>query len=144
MPGGSIGEAHNFATRVRYADTDAMGIVYNAVYLVWFEVGRTEWLRALGMPYSEVEARGMSLPVVEASLRFLSGARYDDLVEIETRLREVRSRRIVFDYRICVGVRLLAEGSTTHVPVEIATGRTVRIPDWLNRALGVRAAVRAP
>ena len=144
MLSGSIGEVHTSTTRVRYADTDAMGIVYNAVYLVWFEVGRTEWLRARGMPYSEVETRGMSLPVVEATLRFLSGARYDELVEIGTRLREVRSRRIVFDYRIHVGDRLLVEGSTSHVPVEIATGRAARIPDWLRRALGFPACGQAP
>ncbi len=108
-----------------------MGMAYNSVYLVWFEMGRTEWLRNEGLPYREVEARGLILPVTEATLRFRAAARYDDLIEIETGLGEVRSRRIVFEYRIRDGERALAEGTTIHVPVEAATGRTIRIPDWL-------------
>jgi acyl-CoA thioester hydrolase len=108
-----------------------MGVVYNAVYLAWFEIGRTEWLRARGTPYKEIEASGISLPVTEAALRFRAGARYDDLVAIETELAEVRSRHVVFRYRILVEERLLAEGSTVHVPVDHGEGRSVRLPSWL-------------
>ncbi len=122
--------------RVRYADADAMGVAYNAVYLVWFEVGRTEWLRALGLPYREVESRGLSLPVTEATLRFRAGARYDEMIQIETTIGEVRSRRVVFTYRIVRGKELLASGTTVHCPVDIATGRTVRLPDWLALVIG--------
>ena len=129
-------QIHRVRVRVRYADVDAMGLAYNAVYLVWFEVGRTEWLRARGMPYREVESRGFSLPVTEAVLRFRAAARYDDEVEIETTIGEFRSRRIAFSYRILRDKICLAEGTTVHSPVEIATGRTVRLPDWLRAVIG--------
>ncbi len=95
--------AFRYPIRVRYADTDALGVVYNAVYLAWFEIGRTEWLRARGLPYSQVEARGLSLPVTEASIRFRAPARYDDLLEIETELQLVRSRVVAFGYRLVRG-----------------------------------------
>jgi acyl-CoA thioester hydrolase len=132
-------EVHRCTVRVRYADTDAMGVVYNAAYLVWFEIGRTEWLRETGTPYSAIERRGVSLPVTDANLRFRAGGRYDDLVTVETILQEVRSRRVVFGYRILVGEKLLAEGSTVHVPVENKTGRSVRLPAWLAEHLAAAA-----
>jgi acyl-CoA thioester hydrolase len=115
-----------------------MGVAYNSVYLVWFEVGRTEWMRAGGLPYRSVEERGISLPVVEAALRFRSAAHYDDLLEIETQLEELRSRRVTFTYRIWLADRCLAEGSTVHVPVERESGRSARLPDWLMDALAER------
>ena len=124
-------EAHRSQVRVRYADTDAMGVAYNSVYLVWFEVGRTEWLRDRAMPYREVESRGVSLPIVEASLRLRSAIRYDEILDIETTILEVRSRRVVFGYRILVGDRCVAEGATVHVSVESPAGKSIRLPDWL-------------
>lgn len=124
-------ETHRYSVRVRYADTDAMGVAYNSVYLVWFEIGRTEWLRARGTPYRAIEERGISLPVTEATLRFRAGARYDDLVTIETTLEPLRSRQVVFRYRILLEGRLLAEGTTIHVPVEREGGRSARLPPWL-------------
>lgn len=130
-------EIHTCQVRVRYADADQMGVAYNSAYLVWFEVGRTEWLRARGMPYREVEAKGLSLPIVEATLRLRVGARYDELIDIQTTLGDVRSRKIVFDYRILLEGRCLAEGKTIHVPVESATGRSTRVPDWLGPTLGL-------
>ncbi len=117
--------------RVRYADTDAMGVVYNAVYLVWFEAARTEWLRARGLPYREVSNRGISLPVTEATLRFRNPARYDDLVTVEALVDRVRSRGVTFSYLVRTGGRILAEGSTTHVAVETVSGRSVLMPEWL-------------
>ena len=125
-----------YPIRVRYAHTDALGVVYNAVYLSWFEIGRTEWLRARGLPYREVESRGLSLPVTEASIRFRLAARYDDLLEIETDLAEVRSRGVAFSYRLLRDGQCLAEGRTVHVPLEAASGRVVRLPDWLASSLG--------
>jgi len=130
-------ERHRHQVRVRYADADQMGVAYNSVYLVWFEIGRTEWLRAKGMPYSKVESRGVLLPIVEATLRIRTGARYDELIDIETALGETRSRKIVFQYRILLDGRCLAEGMTVHVSVDSATGRTVRVPDWLGPTLGL-------
>ena len=86
--------------RVRYAETDQMGVVYHSHYLVWCEVGRTEHLRSLGTDYATVEKAGTTLAVAEASLRYHAPARYDDLVRVETTLSSVRSRVITFDYLI--------------------------------------------
>jgi len=108
--------------RVRYAETDQMGIVYYANYLVWFEVGRVELLRALGFSYSMLETEHECiLPVVEATCRYRSPARYDDRILIETRPALLRGSVLKFAYRILrkappgVEPTLLAEGETTHV-----------------------------
>lgn len=86
--------------RVRYAETDQMGVVYHANYLIWCEVGRTELLRTLGTSYAELERSGVLLAVSEATLRFHASARYDDHVLVETWLEEVRSRLVTFRYRV--------------------------------------------
>jgi acyl-CoA thioester hydrolase len=86
--------------RVRYAETDQMGVVYHSEYLVWCEVGRTEFIRALGLPYADMERRGARLAVADASIRYHAPARYDDLVRVETTLAEVKSRAITFEYLI--------------------------------------------
>ncbi len=84
--------------RVRYGETDQMGVAYHAEYLVWCEVGRTDFIRSLGMTYAEMERRGVLLAVAEASLRYHGSARYDDLVRVETRLARVNSRGMTFEY----------------------------------------------
>ena len=115
--------------RVRYSETDQMGVVYHAEYLVWCEVGRTDYIRALGLPYSELERRGTALAVAEASIRYHAPARYDDLVRVETRLTDVRSRAITFEYLIRnseTGSRL-ATARTTLVSLDRA-GKPVPIP----------------
>jgi acyl-CoA thioester hydrolase len=99
-------------------------------------------MRFRGIPYREVESRGIGLPVTEATLRIRSGARYDDLIVVETRLQEVRSRRVVFAYQILLQGQNLAEGTTLHVPVDSATGKTVRLPPWLAELLGPAAGDR--
>lgn len=86
--------------RVRYAETDQMGVAYHANYLVWCELGRTDYIRAHGMSYAEMEARGVLLAVSEAELRFHASARYDDEVRVETTLSAVRSRQVEFRYRL--------------------------------------------
>src|SRR3954470_632344 len=93
---------HSHATevRVRYAETDRMGVVYYANYLVWCEVGRVEFLRSNGRSYAALEADGIGLAVSEAKVRYLAPARFDDLVRIETTLTSVRSRSVTFDYVI--------------------------------------------
>jgi acyl-CoA thioester hydrolase len=108
--------------RVRYAETDQMGVVYYANYLVWFEVGRVELLRSLGFSYSLLETEHECiLPVVEASCRYRSPARYDDRILIETRPSLLRGSVLKFAYRILrkgkdgAEPTLLAEGETTHV-----------------------------
>jgi acyl-CoA thioester hydrolase len=108
--------------RVRYAETDQMGIVYYANYLVWFEIGRVELLRSLGLAYSQLETDHQCiLPVVEATCRYRSPARYDDEILIETRPSLLRGSVIKFGYRILrkgpegEEPKLLAEGETVHV-----------------------------
>ena len=108
--------------RVRYAETDQMGIVYYANYLVWFELGRVELLRSLGLSYSSLEPdHGCILPVIEATCRYKSPARYDDEILIETRPAMLRGSVLKFSYRILRKASegqeqtLLAEGETVHV-----------------------------
>lgn len=106
--------------RVRYAETDQMGIVYYANYLVWFELGRVELLRSLGLAYSQMEKdHKLILPVVEANCRYRSPARYDDEILIETRPALVRESVLKFAYRILRAEgddhKVLAEGETIHV-----------------------------
>lgn len=126
--------------RVRYAETDQMGVVYHAEYLVWCEVGRTEFIRSLGLPYAELERRGTSLAVADASLRFMAPARYDDLVRVETTLTDVRSRAITFDYlirKVETGERLVA-ARTMLVSID-RNGRPMPIPTEVREMLA-RAA----
>ncbi|MGA3047154.1 MAG: thioesterase family protein [Terracidiphilus sp.] len=108
--------------RVRYAETDQMGIVYYANYLVWFEIGRVELLRSLGLAYSQLETDHQCiLPVIEATCRYKSPARYDDQIVIETRPSLLRQSVVKFAYRILRKAAngeepaLLAEGETVHV-----------------------------
>ncbi len=110
--------------RVRYAETDQMGVVYYANYLVWFELGRVELLRSLGLAYSRLEIdHGCMLPVIESRCRYRSPARYDDEILIETRPAMLRGTVLKFAYRIYRQANqegkerklLLAEGETTHV-----------------------------
>jgi len=126
--------------RVRYAETDRMGVVYHANYLVWCEIGRTDFIRGRGMSYAEMERAGTMLAVADASLRFHAPARYDDPIRVATTLTEVRSRTITFDYLITnasTGERLVT-ARTTLVSLD-ADGRTVAMPrairDLLDAAL---------
>jgi acyl-CoA thioester hydrolase len=122
--------------RVRYAETDRMGVVYHAEYLVWCEIGRTEFIRAHWRSYADLEASGVLLAVAEATLRYHAGARYDDLVRVETRLAEVRSRSMRFDYRVLRAEdgRRLVTASTTLVAVD-AAGRGISLPPEVRDAL---------
>jgi acyl-CoA thioester hydrolase len=86
--------------RVRYAETDAMGVVWHGSYLLWFEVGRVETLRALGYPYTRLESEGYGLPVAEAGLRYARAARFDDPLKIDVWLADLKSRKFRIAYRI--------------------------------------------
>jgi acyl-CoA thioester hydrolase len=86
--------------RVRYAETDRMGVVYYANYLVWFEVGRAEWLRQAGWSYREMEREGIALPVIEAHCEYRAPARYDDEIEVAARGTLLTAARIRFDYEV--------------------------------------------
>src|SRR5262245_2424412 len=116
--------------RVRYAETDQMGIVYYANYLVWFEVGRTDWLRETGWSYRDMEADGYSLPVIEARCSYVESARYDDFVEVRTTSTLESPVRIQFLYdvvRAADGTRL-ATGMTMHASLG-RDGRPRRLPE---------------
>lgn len=114
--------------RPRYADTDQMGIVYYAKYLEWFEVGRTELLRDIGLPYTTVEREGIILPVIEAHCRYHRPAKYDQLVTIVSKIGDLPRARIRIEYEIKnVHGQLLAEGYTVHSFLG-KNGRPVRPP----------------
>jgi acyl-CoA thioester hydrolase len=123
--------------RVRYAETDKMGIVYYAHYFVWFEIGRTEWLRETGWTYRAMEDEGFGLPVIEARCEYRSSARYDDDLRIETRARLVTPIRLAFEYRVIrvADEQLIATGETVHATVD-RTGRPVRLPARVKDLLG--------
>jgi len=105
------------AFRVRYAETDQMGLAYYANYLVWFEVMRGDFMRALGVPYTELEAQGYYLPIIEAQVRYAAPARYDDAIEVVARIKKVGSRSVTFVYRVEREGKPLATGWTVHCPM---------------------------
>lgn len=117
---------HSTSIRVRYQETDQMGVVYHANYLIWFECGRTEMFRELGFDYKRLEGLGLLLPVTSADLQFKSPARYDDLITVYARLTTFSALRVVYEYEICrmaagqegqerTAGELLVSGSTSHV-----------------------------
>jgi acyl-CoA thioester hydrolase len=120
--------------RVRFCDTDLMGIVHHANYLAYFEAGRVEWLRRRGVTYASWAERGMHLPVVEASVRYRAPARFDDVLEVETRLTQLRSLSLRFTYRLARSGTLLAEGFTRLACVD-ASHRLQRFSPEILRVL---------
>jgi acyl-CoA thioester hydrolase len=131
--------------RVRYAETDQMGVVYYANYLVWMEVGRVELVRALGLKYKDLEeSEGLYLSVVEAHCRYIYPARYDQEIVVETRIAKAGSRTVEFGYRISSlePERLLAEGSTRHIWLN-REWRPTSLPEKYRAALGVGSSIRA-
>ena len=116
--------------RVRYSETDKMGVVYYANYLIWFEVGRTDWLRRTGWTYRGMEDDGIQLPVIEAHCEYRQGARYDDEVEVRTRANKLSHVRIRFDYDVVrqADQAVLATGYTVHATID-RQGRPVRMPE---------------
>ena len=138
--GSAVSTAKNITTyRVIYGDTDQMGIVYYANYLRWFELGRSEFLRQIGLPYLNIENQGFRFPVIEVNCRYGNSARYDDVIQIETGLGELGRASLSFGYRITrqAEQNLLATGTTKHACVD-PIGKVTRIPSILLDA--VRAA----
>lgn len=120
--------------RVRYAETDQMGVAHHGSYVVWCEVGRTDYLRMFGTSYAELEKAGIQLPVADLALRYHASARYNDQIRVETTLSQVKSRTLTFDYvitNVTTGTRLVTAQSTlvsldehgqvTALPVELRT-----------------------
>jgi len=124
--------------RVRYADTDQMGVVYYANYFVWLEIARTEFLRSLGLDYRSIEQeKQLALPVIEAYCKYKSPARYDEIILIETKVSQVKNSSLRFDYRLINkdGGTLLAEAYTSHVFID-SQRKPVRIPEKIREVLG--------
>ena len=109
--------SHTTTIRVRYADTDKMQFVYNGKYLEYFEVGRTEILRNVGLPYSELEKTGYQLPVMEAGLKYKNPAHYDDELNIEATIKELYTAKVHIEYKITRKEDnvLIATGFTDHM-----------------------------
>ncbi len=125
--------------RVRYAETDAAGVVYHANYLIYFEIARIELLRTLGRPVTSIEADGILLPVVEARLKYIRPACLDDLLDVSLGLESVGPASFAFEYEIHREGLLLATGWTRMAVCARDTGRAVGMPPWLRdlfRGLG--------
>lgn len=118
---------HHSTVRVRYAETDMMGVVYHGSYLPWLEIGRTDWLRSRGIPYRELEAEGYLLPVLEVAVAYRRPAKYDDELTIVTKIRARPTLRIRLDYEVRRGEEVLATAHTVHAFMD-REGRAVRPP----------------
>jgi acyl-CoA thioester hydrolase len=124
------------AVRVRFADTDAQGIAHNAAYLVWFEVGRVEYLREFAGGYQALRDHGIEAVVLESHSRYVAPARFDDVLHVHTRCVGMRGARFRFEYSIRrPDGTLVADGYTEHACVDAATLRPTRVPDWLSAAV---------
>lgn len=119
---------------VRYAETDMMGIVYHANYLPWLEIGRTQLLRERGLPYKEIEAKGLLLPVLEVNVKYKRPAKYDDTLTIVTRMPEKPFVKIRMEYEVKREDELLATASTVHAFMN-RSGQAVKVPGFFLDAM---------
>ncbi|MBP8066516.1 MAG: acyl-CoA thioesterase [Flavobacterium sp.] len=127
---------YEFQVRVRYAETDQMGVVYHGNYAQYFEMGRVEWLRNLGVSYRWMEENGVMLPVVSLSMNYKKPARYDDLLTVRTIFKSQTSVKIEFDYEIVNEKgELLTIGNSVLVFVDMKTGRPVLPPEYITEKL---------
>jgi acyl-CoA thioester hydrolase len=127
---------HEFRVRVRYAETDQMGVVYHGNYAQYFEMGRVEWLRNLGVSYKSMEEEGIMLPVVSLTMNYKKPARYDDLLTVRTIFKKQESVKIEFDYEILNEAgELLTTGNSILVFVNMKTGRPTTPPEYINDKL---------
>ena len=129
---------HTATIRVRYAETDQMGVAYHANYLIWMEVARTDLCRSLGFDYKHMESGddGVLLAVTEAHCRYLSAARYDDEICINASLGEVNRRFVSFEYEFCCDSRRVAVGKTKHIVLNKGF-RPIRLPDKYAPLFGI-------
>lgn len=116
--------------RVRYSETDQMGYCYYGNYAQYFEVGRVEALRSVGMSYKSLEDRGVMLPVSTFEVKYLAPAKYDDLLSIETRIIEMKGARLIFEYVIQIDGKIIATGSTTLVFVSKDSMKPIQAPEY--------------
>ncbi|MGD2136269.1 MAG: thioesterase family protein [Gemmatimonadales bacterium] len=130
--------------RVRYAETDQMGVAHHSEYLVWCEQARTDHMRTLGVSYRQLEEQGIRLPVVEATLRYRAAARYDDLLTVRCWVRDVASRRVCFGYAVerPADGTLLATAQTALIAVDSSYAPTILPPDMRAKLVPVSDPVR--
>ena len=139
-------EHHDTTVRVRYAETDQMGVVYHANYLIWFEVGRVELMRALGIEYKRMESEDdCHIVVVDVRCRYHASARYDEVVRVRTRIAESRNRTIRFSYEIFrdSDQELLSVGETLHV-ICGRNGKPKLLPEKYRAILGTSLVSNSP
>jgi len=124
-------------TRVRYSETDQMGVVYHGNYAQYFELGRTEWLRKLGVTYKDMEISGIMLPVISLNCNFIKSAVYDDMLTIETFLKKKPMVKIEFEYKITnQNDEIICIGSSVLAFMNMKTMKPTKCPDFLLKSLG--------
>ncbi|SHI82147.1 acyl-CoA thioesterase [Algibacter luteus] len=118
--------------RVRYGETDQMGVVYHGNYALYLEMGRIEWLRKLGISYKSMEENGIMLPVVSLSINYKKSAGYDDVINVKTQLKRMPTAKIEFDYEITNNQgEILTTANTTLVFIDKKTGRPMKAPQYV-------------
>jgi acyl-CoA thioester hydrolase len=117
---------------VRFAETDAMGVVHHSAYIVWFEAGRIAWIAATGVPYATIADAGYNFAVTEVNAHYRAAIRFGEPVQVITQLTALRSRQIDFEYEVRHATKgtLFATGNSRHICVD-NNGRTVKIPEWV-------------
>ena len=130
-------EGFDFAAeiRVRFAETDAQGVVHNSNYFVWFEVARVEFLERFAGGYQRLRDLGLESFVLESHARFMAPAVFDDRLLVHTRCLDVRGARFRFEYAVERSGEMIADGWTAHATIDAETLRPTRIPDWLASAI---------
>jgi len=121
--------------RVRFAETDAQGVAHNAVYLVWFEIARIDYLERFRGGYPTIRDEGIEALTIESHVRYLSAARFDDRLKIRCACGELRGARFRFDYALERDGQAIADGWTQHACVDATTHRPRRVPEWLVEAI---------
>lgn len=125
-------DLNSYSFRVRYAETDQMGVVYHGNYAQYFEMGRVEWLRAMGITYKSMEDNGIMLPVISLHIDYKKSALYDDLLTVHTHLKSKPMVKIEFDYTLINEAgQLLATGNTVLAFMDKNTGRPIKCPDYI-------------
>ena len=125
-------KSHEIQTRIRYGETDQMGVVYHGNYVQFLEMGRVEWLRALGISYKKMEEEGIMLPVVSLQLNYRKSAFYDDVLTIKTTLKKMPTVKIEFEYEILnESKEIITQGSTILAFINMETNRPTRCPQYL-------------
>ena len=124
--------SHKITIRVRYGETDQMGVVYHGNYAQYLEMGRIEWLRQLGVSYKKMEEDGIMLPVISLALNYKKSACYDDVIQVTTQLKKTPTAKIEFDYKIeNESGEVLTTAETTLVFIDMASNRPMRCPQFL-------------